>query len=474
VQVAWTDASEGWLLEVSHDLSHWAAIGSEAYTQPENGWFYYAQGKYRSNEFYRLREIGSSSIYVVGDSLSTWPTWPDDLEVLLGRSVFSQAIGGSQSLSMVKRAQGVELKSLVYEEDLISTGSVQLKWKRHIADRTQLEQSRVNWAAYAKTVSEPIAIEVYEVGQLVGFANHVLKPIVTDYENQPKAIFCQEHGLEAGDQLIFVSNDPAYPDDLSTTSSYAQWRFSSPWLPVNLVEERVYFAANIAENSFELLEYAGDHETMDIGGDALDGVFVELGWSFELPDAAEPLEMTWKPRTKYDDQVWLLEVSANDMPSFSVSDVTVPNIEKLIDQMLEVNKRFLIVCPVPGSYPQYGPSSTYWDHYHTDYMGEIRSRWAERHLDTLALLGEFRSETELSFLSNPNFAELLWIRGDATDQSTWEYSSTEITDATQTWVGPGYTPLQFRAHFGDRIHLNAAANLVIAEALSVMLQTRGW
>lgn len=472
--LSWSDHSGNWILELSNDLHGWAIVDSEDYERSSEGQFAYVKDEMRAAEFFRLREVGSNAIYVVGDSLSTPSTWPDDLEPLVARRIFSQAIGASQSPSMLARARGVEFVHPKITGNMVDAGDLELRWRRHVADRSHLERYRSIWPAVVKTVSEPTAIEVYDQAEFIGLAERLLKPVSTDYAAHPKTCFSAGHGLSNGDPVVFISNDPDAPDELSAGSPFSDWLFSSPRLPANVCEKRVYYATNVSQNSFDLLEYSNALEPLDLGGDALEGVQIECGWSFTVDGAQAPSTVTWKSRTHYDDWVWLLEVSANDIPGLPVSGVTIPNIERLIAQIVEVEKRFIIVCPVAGSYPPYGPDSNYWEKYYDEYMSSIRAKWPDRHLDTMALLNAFRSAEELSFLENSEIPELFWLRGDPNDPSNWECSLTQMEDSTQAWVGPGYTPLQFRANFGDRIHLNATANALIASELAEMLAILGW
>ena len=478
VDVEWMDDTLKWTLETSRDLQDWAHIDVAAYTNSAQ-WAYKVTEDTRSADFYRLRKVGSPNIYVIGDSISTPGAWPIKLAPLAGRQTFSQAIGGTTSPSMVGRTRGVELKYPLTNP--VNPGVIHMKWHRHIADRTQDTATyRSQWAYYAKAVSEPTAIEVYQHGRYIGGAKRSVRNFTTTYASNTKTITCPGHGLEAGDQVTFISNDPAYPSNLTVTNSSAAWNFTSTNLPSAIIERRVYFAANVTTNTFEVKELSGDAATLNIGCDATGNPSVECGWSYDVTFTGGTWDVTWTARTKYDDWIWLLEVSANDMPLVNaVSNLTIPNNLLLLKQMIEINPRHLIVCPTSSSYTDRGPGSVNWVNFYDTYMPWVRTNFPDNHIDTMAIFDALRSDKEKGFLLNPAVPEKLWIPTNAAggrpgDQTTWVVYRTETAGTRETWIGPGYIPLQLRTSFDDDIHPGNTGNQVIADAVAAKIIAKGW
>ncbi len=411
--------------------------------------------------------------YVVGDSISTPGTWTTQLEAITSKHYFSQAIGGSASPAMVGRARGVELVTPTTPPT--APGTVHMKWSRHIADRSHDPKYKAEWAACAKSVSEPTAITVYQKGKLLGQAKHQVKKFTTAYASNPKTIHCPGHGLKEGERVAFISNDPEYPNDINCSDSRERWAFSSPKLPHSIVERRVYFVANVTPNSFELKEMVKDAETLDLGGDATGSPDIDYGWTYDVNFSNKgPWEVTWSVKTKYDNLIWLMEVSANDIPMFKAEEITIPNAMTLLKQMSGTNPRFIIVCPPSGSFIERGPGTFNWKNYYETYMPWVKKTFPNNHIDVMALFETKRTAKELSLLADPKTPECLWIKGKPGEEGTWEGFKVATPDAFQSWVGPGYIPLQFRASFSDSIHPNASGNKVIAEAVAAMLKAKGW
>lgn len=474
--IDWQDPSRSWTLQTSFDLESWAHVDPSLYEDLGPTGFRALVAPDADNRFLRLRKLGLPRFYVVGDSVSTREEWPASLEALTGWHTFSQAIGGSTSRPMPHRTRGVELQYPNEGSDTIVAGPVTVRWTRHIADKTQDLDWKNSWAIFAKAVSEPTSIEVYEDGKLIGFAERELKRCSTDHINSPNTVFCEDHGLEAGDRVTFISLDPEFPDDLSVQDSRTEWEFSSVTLPSAIIERRVYHAAHVTSDSFEIKERQSDDLPLDLGSDALADVFVETGWKFDWNYTGGDWGLTWKARTKFDDWIWLLEVSANDISYLPAETVTIPNTEKLLAQLTEIDERFLIVCPPSGSYSDRGPGSFNWINYYETYMPYIRTHFPDRHIDTMALMDQHRTTEELAFLDDPDVPQLFWIRGSPGNSLSWEVFPDEPPDPTlkQSWVGPGYTPLQFRKSFTDRIHLNPTANELLAGVIAARVEDLGW
>ncbi|MEI6070593.1 MAG: hypothetical protein WCS31_02285 [Verrucomicrobiae bacterium] len=415
-------------------------------------------------------DLKAKSLYVVGDSISTPGAWPSPLAQITGRHTFSQAIGGTTSPSMVARARGAELIAPL--KPPTEPGTIHMRWSRPVADRTQDNKYRAQWAYYAKAVSEPASIEVSQNGRVLGQAKKSLKAFTTDYARNPKAIMCPGHGLKDGDRVVFISNDPGYPLDLSVLDAAARWNFSGPNLPKAIVERRVYFVAGATPDSFELKELQGDAGTMDIGGDAAGSPEIECGWDFDVGYAGGPWDVTWRARTKYDGSIWLLEVSANDIPGSSVTAVTIPNTALLLAQM--TSPHYILVCPPSGSFKERGPGTFNWTNYYDTYMPWVRKNHPANHVDTMAVLDAGRTATELGLLRDPKVPEHLWIAGKPGDESTWQAFREPAEGAHETWVGPGYVPLQFRTSFEDNIHLGSAGNKLLAATVAALIAEKGW
>jgi hypothetical protein len=428
----------------------------------------------RYRDFYRLRKVGSPRLYVIGDSISTPGAWPTPLANTTGRHTFSQAIGGTSSPSMVGRTRGVELYYPVTNPTIAAT--IRMKWQRHIADRTQDPARRAEWAYYAKSVSEPTSIEIYQHGRFIGLAQRNLRNFTTAHAINPKQIRCPGHGLTNGERVTFISNDPAYPGDLSVTSLRSAWEFTSSHLPPAVVDRRVYFAANVTDDTFEIKEFIGDTASLNLGGDATGNPAAECGWSFDVSHTGETWDITWAARTKFDDCIWLLEVSANDMPGADVATWTIPNNLLLIKQMIEIKPRFLIVCPIAGSFVDRGPGSWSWTNYYVNYMSWVYANYPDNHIDTMAVFDTLRSAKEKGFLTDPATPEKLWISGQPTNEATWVAYRVDTVGAHETWVGPGYLPLQYRtgSTFSDDIHPNTYGNQIIANAVAAKIAAKGW
>lgn len=473
-ELTWEDANNRFLLERSPDLSSWAQMHPSLYVTSAPSLFHFSQPA-GNQGYYRLRPAGQNRIYVIGNSISTRTTWPDDLEWLSGKHVFSQAIGGTTSDTMVHRAAGVEFFYPQKGRHAINPGPVKIKWKRHNARRMTLNDYRNVWADYAKTVSEPYTIEVFNNGEWLGCARRMTAQVTTDYAHDAKKLYWPGHPLTNGSEVVFFTDDPAYPSDLSVTDGTNGWRFSSPWLPGSIVERRVYYVANAGPDDFEIKEQSKSASTMDLGGNASGPVFIEYGWEFDWTYPGGDWNLTWKPRTKYDDWIWLLEVSANDFPSQNAITFTVTNTLTLLSQMTPVQQRFIIICPPSGHKSDRGPGSFNWTNYYDSYMPYIKTHFPSNHLDTMALLDAGRTATELGFLDDPAVPELLWIGGNPTNEATWQAYKTQTGTATnQMWVGPGYIPLQYRAAFYDVIHLNGSGNALLAGEINRMLTEKGW
>ncbi|MEI6070591.1 MAG: hypothetical protein WCS31_02275 [Verrucomicrobiae bacterium] len=471
----WTDSTMGWTLETSRDLIEWAHLDAPSYERPQTGSFKFTQDQDQQN-FFRLRKVGSPRIYVVGDSISTPGAWPGKLAPLTGRHTFSQAIGGTTSPTMVNRARGVELVSPLTNPT--TAGAIRMRWSRHIADRTHDSARRTEWAYYAKAVSEPVSIEVYQYGRFLGLAKRILKPFTTDFALNPKAIFCPGHGLSTGDRVTFISNDPGYPSDLSVTDSAAAWNFTSANLPSAIVERRVYYVANVTTDSFELKEFKNDIATLNIGSNALANQSIECGWEYNVNFTGGTWDVTWAARTKYDDCIWLLEVSANDFPgtATTVATVIIPNTQLLLNQMTEINPRYILVCPPIGSFTDRGPGTINWTNYYDTFMPWVRANYPNNYIDTMAIWSATRTAKELSLLLDPKTPECLWLAqtGTPTNEASWQVYRVATAGARQTWIGPGFTPLHLRTSFGDDIHPNNAGNKLISDAVAAKIAEKGW
>jgi hypothetical protein len=77
-------------------------------------------------------------------------------------------------------------------------------------------------------------------------------------------------------------------------------------------------------------------------------------------------------------------------------------------------------------------------------------------------------------LADPKTPRRLWIKGIPGDEATWQSFTDATADAFETWVGPGYIPLQYRTGFSDSIHLNNNGNQLLAEAVATMLKAKNW
>lgn len=423
----------------------------------------------------------SSGIYVVGDSISTPGAWPKNFALLIKRPVFSQAIGGTQSPSMVSRALGVEL--VAPKSAPTAPGLVPMRWRRHLADRSDDPFYRKQWAAIVKSVSEPTAIEIFRNGRSAGFARRIVKNFTTDHAAAPKTITSPAHGLNEGDRITFISNDPKYPTDLTVLDAKEAWDFSSPRLPSALIERRVYFVANPTPDTFEVKEFRKDTETLDLQSDATGAPSIECGWAFDLEFEGGPWDVTWAARTPYDNRIWLFEVSANDIPVKPVETYTIPNTLALLKQMDGPHPRFLIICPPSGSFANVdnpsrdrGPGSFNWKNYYETYMPWVKANYPDNHIDTMALLNARRTAKELSYLDDPNTPKRVWLANasKSADPSTWKIYNEPTPDTTISWIGPGYTPLHLRAAFADGIHLNLEANQILSRAIADMIAKKGW
>jgi len=474
VGVEWSDPSLKWSLEAGPDLQAWAQVDLPSLERVSDACFRYRLETGAEQWFFRLRETGSARVFVVGDSISALGTWPDLLAQKSGGQVFPQAIGGTDSLSMLHQAKGVELRYPRPGVDPVAAGAVRIRWIRHPAFRSQSASFRNDWYWCPKAVSEPRQIEVYKAGRFIGLATHDTKRFQTDHSNFPKTLFSEAHGFHDGDPVTFLSNDPAYPSNLSTFDPPARWRFSSLALPPAIIERKVYWAANVSPDSFEIRELAGSPATLDLGGDTRGGPVVEGGWFFDTVHSGGAWDVTWKARTKYDDHIWILEVSANDFPGYSASGRTIPNLKLLLSQMTGVSPKFLILCPPSGSYPERDSDSFAWENCYDIYLPWVRANHPNNHIDTMRLMGLQRTQKEKSMLADPEVPELLWLKGTPSDESTWQASAQAFQGASQMWVGPGYIPLQFRASFQDGIHLSRAGNQFIADTVAAELESRGW
>jgi hypothetical protein len=428
----------------------------------------------RDSGFFRIRRLGQPHVYVIGDSISTRAGWPSVFAQKSGRRVFSQAIGGTRSPSMVSRAQGVELASRVARTAEDGSTVIGLRWHPYNEWRLTQESYRTIWAEIAKTISDPESVEVYVDGVWHGLAQKSTKSFSTDHANHPRRITSAAHGLAEGDRVDFTGGDPAWPVDLDVTDSNLQWRFTSGNLPPAIVERRAYFVAASEDDSFEIREFADDTETLNLGGDASPDARIECGWAASVPAASPESVIGWKVRTKYDDWIWLLCVSANDIPGHPVATYTIPNIDLLIGQMRVIEPKYLIITPPISSAPHRGVGSFNWTNYHDSYLPLVHERYGNRVVDTQELMNPLRTEKELSFLDDPATPQLLWIAGDPILPETWQASPVTFEGASQQWVGPGFTPLQFRARFNDPIHLGSLGNSLIGEKVDEVLRQKNW
>jgi len=473
-EMRWKSPENRWILEHTTDLNSWRHVEAAGYKDEGNEEFSWQNTSHTKTAFYRLRSIGEPHIYVVGDSISTRAVWPTNLAHLSGRRVFTQAVGGTRSPSMVSRTQGVELASISTPQIVGGRLVTDLQLHRYSEWRTTQPSYRTVWAEVAKTVAEPESIEIFVDGIFAGYATNHIKSFQTNYDTNPKQITCEGHGLTEGDRVVFLGGDLDYPDNLSVTDGNTQWRYTSPNLPPSVIERRIYYVAEVQPDSFEIKEFTNETNTLDLGGDATSDARIECGWKARVSVASENSEITWKPRTKYDDWIWLLEVSANDIPGNPAATYTLPNIDRLIAQMREIKPRYLIITPPIGSQPDRGPGTFNWTNYHHSYLTLVHEKYGDRVLDTQALMNPLRTENEFSFLDDPATPQLLWIAGTPTNQETWQASPERFEGASQQWVGPGFTPLQFRARFNDPIHLGTLSSQLIGERVSEILIEKGW
>jgi lysophospholipase L1-like esterase len=413
-------------------------------------------------------------LYVVGDSISAPPTWPRELARLTGRDIFSQAIGGSRSPAMLARARGVELVSPPAEASELPPGPVVLRWRRHLADRSHEPAKRAEWPALVRQVSEPLAIELLLGGRPAGAATRVLLPAASDHARAPRTVRSPGHGLATGYRVAFLSPAPVPLTPGNVLPSPAPGSANTPGLPSALVERRVYFVAQATPDTLELREFVDSPDTLDLGGDFAPGARVECGWTVTVDHPGGPWRLDWRARTAFDARVWLLEVSANDIPAYPAAEVTLPNIERLLAQMSETAPRYLLITPPLRHQADSGPGTKVWNNYHETYLPALRARYPARVLELMPLLEARRTARELAFLTDPPPPALLWLSGRPDEEATWNATAEARPGAHQMWVGPGYIPLQFRVSFSDTIHLNTAANRLLAARLRDELAARGW
>lgn len=252
--------------------------------------------------------------------------------------------------------------------------------------------------------------------------------------------------------------------------------WQSPWMPPGVTEKRIYWAANVSEDGFELKELPNDAETIDLGGDASGPIHVELGWYLDWDYPGGDWDITFASRTRFDDWILVTHCSANDIPEarLPAMDVTIPNTLAHIATQKSRPPEFLVVMPATGTYPGRGPGSYAYTNYWDVYRPYIQNTFPDRHIDTMALLEPHRLAQEIDLLESPDTPRLVHLRGTTTDPATWEAFDTDQGDTIETWIGPGFTPIQFRRQMRDRIHFNAAANELIARAILGWLRNNGW
>lgn len=423
-----------------------------------------------------LAQESPKKVYIFGDSLSTPQTWPAQFQKLTGIPTFSQAIGGSQSPSQLKRAQGVELMNPETVKNL-KEGSQALRWHRHQADRTDDIGRKRHWPYYGAQVATPTKIEVFVDGKKVGEATRILRDFHTDYERSKTQIFCKQHGLQEGSRVTFYSRDPLSPNsdlDLTSADTPYRWFYTSPDLPKGLVERKVYHVLSATEDAFEVKQLTSDTEPLDVGSDLSGSAYFEAGWTFDLTITNSQSSVTWKSRTVYDNWIFVIASSANDWGKTDASKVTIPNTLEMAARNTSRKNRVMVLCPCFGSYSHWSPDSVQYANYYEVYMPAMKKHFGGRLIDIMAILDDERSEEEIVFLKNPEVPELKWISGDPSDASTWKVTDDKHEGGSHQWVGPGYLPLQYRNSLSDGIHWNGKAGALIAEKVRDKIQAKGW
>lgn len=420
--------------------------------------------------FPKVRGTPDSRIYSIGDSISYDTALSGAIATALGRDVFPSAIGGSTSPTMVGRARGVELIA-----SSPTPGTVTLNWKRHIAYLTDDTGQRASWTRFANKVTTPTAIEVYEDNRLKCIATRVLKAFTTNIASNNKIITCAGHGLSDGEQVAFFSDDANSNVVLTTASHFSLWQHNSTTLPnvaATLNEHRVYFVANATADTFELKENPGDVSTLTFTRDnSSAGNRIECGWSATFTYTGGTL--TWQPVGPFDNRIWVMEVSANDFPYSSALEITIPNTIALLDQF-GASERFVIVAPPVNCGASRGPGSDPWNRYFVDYLPWLLAKYPDNSLDTMTVLGTYRTAQEIAYLDDPATPELKWISGDPAVPAGWDVRDDTFGGAVQKWIGPGFTPLHLRASFSDEIHLNATGYTLLGQAVATFITSRNW
>jgi len=393
--------------------------------------------------------------------------------------VFSSAEGGSTSPSQIDRTRGVVLAYPIQGRHTIAKGPLTIRLKRANSPRLRNTTPlyRGQWRHMVKTVSEPRAVEVFNHGHFIGFARRMRNQVATDYSKDRRKLFWPGHPIRDGDEVvIFSENHPDEPRNITVANWPEVRNWQSPWVPPGITEKRVYWAAHVTPDAFELKVLPNDDTTVDLGGDASGPIHVEYGWHLDWDYTGGDWDITFASRTRFDGWILLTHCSANDIPGprTPTLKVTIPNTLAHIETLKSHPKRFLVVMPATGTYPDRGPGSYAYNNYWKDYRPYILKAFPDDHIDTMMLLEPHRLPEEIALLTTPDAPRRVHMRGTPTDPATWEAFDTDQGDTTELWIGPRFTPLQFRPSFKDRIHFNAAANELLARAIVTRMREKGW
>lgn len=440
----------------------------------------------------------TSDIYMANSSMLA--AWDDELNDLrTERNVQTSAIGGSSSWEQVRNFDGVYIaypqgseytvSNWTPNDDQISPGTVTIRIQRAVARRTFGTSGdrtyEAQWPEYAQKVNNPTKVRVTNNGRVIGSAIHNTIEVTTDYATDINRIYATAHGLGDEDIVHFWIDDPDRPQrDAENTV----WQ--SPHRPSAMVEYKAYEVVNAEADSFELLEIAADQQAgtiFDLGSDATGTLICETGWTLDWEYTGGDWELELWAEHENSDRLFIIQGTSNDVDVgaegndyYRWDTHTVPAYEYMIARVATYPKRVIFITPAfttrEGGFP---------DGENYEWINDDVRPWAAakaaaesgfEYWDMYQVMTDDDQHLpeELALLADPEVAETLHIRGDVTDESTWEAFATDQGDTVEAMVGPGWLPMQYRSSFADGTHLSEAGADYVAGEISDLIDALGW
>lgn len=432
-------------------------------------------------------------IYMANSSMLA--KWDDELNNLrTDRNVQTTAIGGSSSWEQVRATDGVYIEypqgsevtpaNWTPNDDQLTPGTVTIRIQRAVARRTFTNSGdrtySADWPEYSQRITNPTKVRVTNNGRVIGSATHNTLEVTTDYATDPERLYAVAHGLSDGAVVHFWIDDPDRPQRNALNTPW-----QSAHLPSAMVEYKAYEVINATADSFELLEIAADSTAMDLGSDATGTMICESGWTLDWEYSGGDWDLELWSEGEISQRLWIVQGTSNDVDvGFEGNDYhrwdthTVPAYEYLFKRIATYPKRVIFLTPAFTTRESGFPTGENYEWINDDVRPWATARAAVdanfEYFDVYEEASDQYLPEELALLADPEAAESLWIRGDVTDESTWEAFATDQGDTVEAMVGPGWLPMQYRSSFADGTHFSNAGADWVAGEIDALIDALNW